>query len=326
MDSTTRRGLLRSLAALPAFAAWAGCRGLGANGRNDQGQRQPPVDNQPFGGQLNVCLHGLWYVEVGKEGLSLYAPTVADHVYRAGAWKQETELDPKVQSYELKGLAPRTTAPPIDDLLHPVLRATPTPDRSKMSTVIKVPFPDEIHGLRCVQRSPTDPPFFADGKYSPRPDLMYLPMNLILVYRPNSVSKTPYLEGSMWKAPTSSPYPSNLHLRAEPLKVSLMDAQGFLCSALGITDRKELQMNQHWRQSPPPPVDPVKPLYGYDRDEQLGLGELFPPIRSAAEIWDDAVFAEIPKLEGSPCTADRRSNSINFAAPSNCSHLIGRSI
>jgi hypothetical protein len=323
MNPTTRRGLLRGLAALPAFAAMASCRGLGTNGHNDK--REPSVDNQPFGGQLNVCLHGLWYVEVGKVGLSLYAPTVADHVYRAGAWKQETELDPKLEFYELKGLAPRTTAPPIDDLRHPVLRAIPTPNRTKMSTVIKVPFPDEIHGLRCVRRNPTDAPFFADGKFSPRPDLMYLPMNLILVYRPNSVSKTPFLEGGTWKAPSSSHYPSNLHLRAEPLKMSLMDAQGFLCSALGITDRKELQMNQRWRQSPPPPVDPVKPLYGYDRDEQLGLGELFPPIRSATEIWDDATFAEIPKLEGTPCTTSYWNDSINFAAPSNCSHIIGQS-
>lgn len=275
MNPPTRRGLLRGLAALPAFAAMAGCRGLDTNGHNDK--RESSVDNQPFGGQLNVSLHGLWYVEVGKGGLSLYAPTVGDHVYRAGAWKQETELDPNLEFYELKGLAPRTTAPAIDDLRHPVLRATPTPDRTKMSTVIKVPFPDEVHGLRCVRRNPTDAPFFAEGKFSPRLDLMYLPMNLILVYRPNSGSKTPFLAGGTWKAPGSSHYPSNLHLRAEPLKMSLMDAQGFLCSALGITDRKELQMNQRWRQSPAPPVDPVKPLYGYDRDEQLGLGELFPP-------------------------------------------------
>jgi hypothetical protein len=321
MDSTTRRSLLRGIAALPAFAALSGCREFrAADHHENDGQRQPPRDSQPFGGQLNVCLHGLWYVQVCNDGLTLYAPTVADHVYRAGWWKQETELDPKVSAYELKGLAPRTTAPAIDDLRHPVLRATPTPNRAQMSTVIKVPFPDEIHGLRCVRRTQTDAPFYADGKYSPRPDLMYLPMNLILVYRPNSASKTPFLEGSTWRGPASSPYPSNLHLRAEPLQMSLMDAQAFLCSALGITDRKDLLMNERWKKSPPPPVDPVKPLYGYDRDEQLGLSELFPPIRSAADIWDDATFAEIPKLEGTPCRVD---TAINFAAPSNCSHIIG---
>jgi hypothetical protein len=322
MRFTTRRNLLRSITALPAFAALGGCRAVSTGGQKDDVQRDVRYNAAPFSGQVNVCLHGLWYVEVRKEDLVLYAPTVPDHVYRAGLWKQEIDLDPKVASHELKGLANRNTPPSIDELRYPVLKATPTPDRTLMSTVIKVPFPDEIHGLRCVRRTATDAPFFADGKYAPRADLMYLPMNLILVYHPAPGSITPYLDGSSWSGPVSARYPSNLHLRAEPLKPSLLDAQGFLCSALGITDRKQLMMNQHWMTSPPPPVDPVKPLYGYDRDEQLGLGELFPPSRSASAIWDEEAFAEIPKLEDAP--ASFNNGSTNYAAPSNCSHMIGR--
>ena len=322
--STTRRGLLRTMAALPALAALSGCRGFNSHDGHPENSEQQSSNDPNAAGQLNVCLHGLWYVEVRKDGIVLYAPTVPDHVYRAGWWKQEVDLNQKTRSYELKGLGIRNTVPVIDDLQYPVLRATPTPDLSKMSAMVKVPYPDEIHGLRCLRRSATQAPFYGDGKYAPRPDLTFLPMNLILVYRLHGTASIPYLEGSSWKGPASYRYPLNLHCRAEPLQMSLMDAQVFLIRALGITDPRDLQMNNVWKKSGTPPPDPVKPLYGYERDEQLGLGELFPPSRKAADVWDGATFAEIPQIESDPCHSTGINDRLAPAAPSNCSHVIGR--
>ncbi len=317
--STTRRGLLRNMAALPALAALGGCRELNTHEEHAKQPEARHANALSTAGQLNFCLHGLWYIEVRKDGVMLYAPTVPDHVYRAGWWKQEIDLDASVRSYELKGLGTRNTRPVIDDLQYPVLKAAPTPNLSKMSATVKVPFPDEIHGLRCVRRSATQAPFYGDGKYAPRADLAILPMNLILVYRLSAGGTPPFLEGSSWKGPDTYRYPLNLHCRAEPPGNAMMDAQPFLVDALGIADSKDLQMNTVWRLTGRPPVDPVKPLYGYDRDEQLGLGELFPVGRSSSDIWDGASFASIPQMEAQPCHA----GAANTAAPSNCSHVIG---
>jgi hypothetical protein len=319
MPATTRRDLLKGLATLPGLAALSASH-CGRTTEHDAGQQQQSSHGtQAQEGWLNVSLHGLWYVEVLKDGITLYAPTVPDHVYCAGWWKQETQLDPKGSVYELKGLGRRTTAPAIDDLRYPVLKKVPTLDRARMSVVVKTPFPDEIHGLRCASRERKDAAFYKEGVYAPRQDLQYLPMNLILCYRIGS-GEGPYLQGTPWKRPESYFYPLNLHLRAEPLVMTHLDAQVYLRQALGISNPADLELNGVWGKAPAPPPDPVKPLYGYDRDEELGLGELFPPGQNAKTPWSDILFTEIPQLEKGPCN---KLPPISSAAPSNCSHVIG---
>jgi hypothetical protein len=240
--------------------------------------------------RLNVVFHGLFVIDYQQNGVKVMAPTVPNHQYLVGTWKQE---DPMVSNkpYRLEGLKPRKTMPKLDPTSIPILKNPPPKlAMNLMKVSLSFPFPDSVYGIRCVSRKTDNAgnpiPFYnQSGKYAPSAALQYFPVVTVFVYNYDPSSESPYLAGSTWKAPKNLPRPLNLHVRAEMQYMDMtVNTQAILRAALGIEQPIDLQLEANYDQEVPSP-DSLALSYGVAPDEECELIELFPATGSADPLF-----------------------------------------
>ena len=98
--------------------------------------------------QLNIILHGLMGILEREDGIMAFLPDVMpEHVYRAGNWLAEIELQPGI--YELTGVDAGTASIDRDkNVFVGDVGRPPTP--GKEDVVIKLPRPAQIQSVRLA--------------------------------------------------------------------------------------------------------------------------------------------------------------------------------
>lgn len=166
--------------------------------------RQPsPVQSRP--GQLNVLFHGLFAFVTWENYIEVLVPDVPNHVFLAGAWKKERELESD-RTYRLLGMKSRPLAmmnfnPENNAVVHNAGQI----DHRLEKCRLLLPVPDRVWALRCELKN--DPgEFFSCNEIQAKK----LPLVTALTY--NSLEGAPSL-GSLWSA---APGTTNLHVWSEP--------------------------------------------------------------------------------------------------------------
>src|SRR5438552_17062204 len=116
--------------------------------------------------QLNVVLHGLWGIETTQDnGIRIVTIDEHHHEVKAGTWNSPEYDLPQECKLENEGLVPGL---PADFNAEQNATVTPShsppprsPSKDDVKTVIKLPYPREIHSVRRVDTQ-GKPPFFKD--------------------------------------------------------------------------------------------------------------------------------------------------------------------
>jgi hypothetical protein len=161
--------------------------------------------------KLNVVLHGLFVMNVGKSTIQLLTPRVEEHKYLACNWDRKSIvcLLPN-QKYELIGVEHRTQLPAFSRDSNIILsqsRMRFRVDPLQTYCEIVLPLPSEIRFLRGMKG-----PNLYKGKSAEVIQATGLSLCPVLTYR---VCKELKLGDSGWK-PKSYNGITNLHLFAEP--------------------------------------------------------------------------------------------------------------
>lgn len=157
--------------------------------------------------QLNVLFHGLFAFVTWDKYIEVLVPDVPDHVYLAGAWKEERVLETD-RTYRLSGVKSRplsmmTFNPENNAVVHNAGQV----DHRLEKCRLLLPVPDRVWALRCMLKNGPEE-FFSCNEIQAKK----LPLVTALTY--NGLEGTPSL-GALWKAGASS-RPANLHVWAEP--------------------------------------------------------------------------------------------------------------
>jgi hypothetical protein len=230
---------------------------------------------------LNVLIHGMFAIEVGDQGITLFPPAMPDnsHVYRAGTWEREEALLPNLQ-YRLTGVAGRNTRPLLDDL-HPdhnaVFQRPSKPiDQNLAFCSIALPFPDRITPLRLKKAAPGQP-FFQN----PPPNFNqphYFPSVVALTYQ--GIGMWPL----NW-APVLQNNIANLHFWALPPEASNLAHAHMAFSKLAqMIQYPNVQPNTYYDNAGIPLLDLVPEVEGVCCDEQKTLYERRTPSPGSGEI------------------------------------------
>ena len=174
---------------------------------------------------LNVIFHGLFGFVINPRHIEVVATRIPEHLYLAGTWMMETQLQPGV-SYVLHGVSGQKYPPTIDQTKNARVGGWTIIDRSpdKHFCSFCLPFPNSVSSERLFEPN-SDYPIFS-GSDAPSPPPYFLAMVPIFTYTVNDLSKVELTPDIPWKpAPEcKSPYFTNLHIWAEPLVP--MKAQG----------------------------------------------------------------------------------------------------
>ncbi|HLW79724.1 MAG TPA: hypothetical protein VKU44_09010 [Terriglobia bacterium] len=158
-------------------------------------------------GQLNVLFHGLFAFVTWDNYIEVLVPDVPNHVFLAGAWKEEQELRAdhtyRLLGVESRPLAMMTFDPETSAVVHNAGQIDHRIERCRLL----LPIPDRVWALRCMLKN--DPgEFFSCNEIRAKK----LPIVTALTY--DRVEATPSL-GSLWK-PGAASKATNLHVWAEP--------------------------------------------------------------------------------------------------------------
>jgi hypothetical protein len=202
MLKTTRRDLLKS--AIATSFVLEGCK------RTVGPTPVPPTTSQ----KLVVVFHGAFAFSFDPakpeaERLTVVAPYVVPHLYKAGDYRHEQTLD---GSYSLLGAYTGNGGNPCASLFAVVQRHN-TGDPGPGKIKIRMPWPDKFRGLRNIPAGGTE--FFQPG--DTRKNNHVLPAQMPLVYVATYLqSSHPRLVGDNSKAGLWEFDGKNLHIFAEP--------------------------------------------------------------------------------------------------------------
>ena len=216
---------------------------------------------------LNIVLHGLFVVNVLDEKIELLTPFTGEHLYQVGSWDYSS-VKPlhRGESYEFKGLVGAPKPPLFDHECN--TRLTNPPFTFKVNygashCCITLPYPKEIHYLRCVRGG--------DNEYRPPKQITLRSFALcqVLVY---SVEDYCDLEmtNAQWKPDIDwATNTTNLHLWAEPLRRLTADHANAAYQTLNDLTGLNIQLGT----TSSAPLDNVTGVNGLTREEEQGLSE-----------------------------------------------------
>lgn len=228
MSNMTRRSVIKQLSVLPLAASGASllsCSKAANNGPPLTASSASKGDKTP---RLNVVLHGMFamifdYTQSlasASTPLLLMTPKVDMHVYGAGTWKQEAQLD-EGKMYTLKGVKCNTNFDihGAEYATNPLINLTaPLPSGTAPYCSFQLPFPDDIVPLRILKRT-SGKAFFLPGSTSYAKQIdgtTELPMIYVLMYEnfDGTAIELTSKNDTFWQA-DSSPV-KKLHLFADP--------------------------------------------------------------------------------------------------------------
>lgn len=212
MDSLSRRNFLKKTGQMSAcFTAMPLFSVLQSSLADDSGQKIA----------LNVVLHGLFVMNFTSSNIQLLTPFVQEHKYKAGNWDWTMATIEDLaggKTYTLKGtdFTPAPPDPTRIDCANVLSQSKQNfkIDATKSFLTITLPFPSEIHMLRCVK-----------GKHlfngSALSNATVISLCQVLTY-PVSNPSNLALDGIQWKPDIQlSTKTANLHIWAEPDKTLL---------------------------------------------------------------------------------------------------------
>jgi hypothetical protein len=166
--------------------------------------------------QLNVVLHGLMTIYEEADRIRVFLPNVTTvHVFRAGSWFAETDLQPRKAPYVLKGVNP--PQPPAtfggNGIAH-LGQVELAPGWQKVTHAeLQLPRPKQIFELRATTVNPAND--FTGKDAGKLAGATKLPSGCALVYDTDDVQNLS-LDGHDWKPPKAPNQTfTNLHVFAE---------------------------------------------------------------------------------------------------------------
>lgn len=190
--------------------------------------------------RLNVLFHGLFAFVTWDNYIEVLVPDVPDHVFLAGAWKEEQELRAD-HTYRLLGVESRPLAMmTFDPENNAVVYNAGQIDHRIERCRLLLPVPDRVWPLRCMlQNDPGE--FFSCNEIRAKK----LPIVTALTY--DGLEGTPSL-GSLWK-PSAASRAMNLHVWAEPNHaVADSHAYAALKRFKALFPDRCLDLNPHYMQ------------------------------------------------------------------------------
>lgn len=219
--------------------------------------------------QLNVILHGLMAIYEETDKIRVFLPNVTNvHVFRAGNWLAETDLQPRKEPYVLTGV--NVPKQPASFGSNGIANLGPVPLADAAETVtqsvLQMPRPAQIFQLRPTSVDPAKD--FAGKDAGRLAGASKLPSGCVLVYDTDNVQDLS-LEGHDWEPPQAPDVPfANLHVYAEedvPANGTVEHAlDAFQDTIKGLFDLDVRLVNPHTT----PPFDPQTDQLPPNVDEQ----------------------------------------------------------
>lgn len=262
MKLLTRREVLHGLGACSAIALLGPLARAATEGLSE--------DSAPAFTELNVLIHGMSVIDVGKNEITLYPPIVPNglHVYEAGNTDSETHLA-KGGTYRLKGVKgnPRPSLAQIHPEDNGVFHRHAIVPGDYYCKII-LPFPDEIVPLGLTMISPSQP--FFQG--SPAPYQQPSAIADLNIFR-YTVTGPVSLKPLRW-IPKVKNGVANLQIFAMPSGpvAGSHPAEAFQAMANTMGCPK-LKTNPHYASVSDPPPDPHPPVPGVTVSDEEGLLE-----------------------------------------------------
>lgn len=212
---------------------------------------------------LNVILHGLFAIHERENDMVLFLPEVENiHVFRAGAWLAETQLNRGEISYSLTGVTTGTERfSEASNILVPHREPAENASRDAYATIL-LPMPKAIASLRAV---PIDPATELSGADAVRIQTAVFPTVQVLTYDVPDMDAVK-LEGHDWQ-PSSDPAATiqNLHILSEEeasdkehALLAFSKSAALLGIDLQLNEPKQVPPFDSARDAPPEGVHPME--------------------------------------------------------------------
>jgi hypothetical protein len=166
--------------------------------------------------QLNVVFHGTFAFVNWGTSVEVLVPHVMDHVYKAGTWEKEVDVDPDT-TYNLVGVAAETAVPPLQDLGIAVVNGKRKirRDEDLIAFTVMLPPPFQFAAKRCFKRSDGKSVFVGDDGTAGTKNSKTYATTHIMSYHCTDPEELRLL-GLDWTPEPDDDGNINLHIFAEP--------------------------------------------------------------------------------------------------------------
>lgn len=254
MNQITRRGLLKSLAAVPLVSALSPLEQAIAQ------TRRPVTD-------LCLWFHGLFAFVIMHDYIAVLTPKVHDHEYLAGLWKQEQKMR-EGEWYRLSGVSDPARPnpwPPLTKEKVLFLSGVKAIHMADSYCLIRLPFPKQIIPLRYARAK-------FSGNHAPKQSTSpTFPTVQIMRYRVVDYSNLRLEPFKAWVRQKRPPSIIHYHIFAEPnLMVNPEHAMRAFDGMLQLFSGIDLKLTETSFSCLP--IDLNLPA-GINPEQQISLGE-----------------------------------------------------
>jgi hypothetical protein len=173
--------------------------------------------------QINVVFHGTFAFINWGTSIEVLVPDVMHHVYKAGTWEKEVDVEPDT-TYNLAGVTVENTVPPLEDLGIAVVKGKRKirRDEDLIAFTVMLPPPFQFAGKRCFERSDGKSVFVGDDAIPDTKDRKSYATTHVVSYHCDDPEEVQLL-GLDWTPEPDDDGNVNLHIFAEPADAEMLD-------------------------------------------------------------------------------------------------------